>query len=109
MVGDEVLEHLNHGDPGVGLVCDLSLTTESHHLRILDHGANHVGQRVREDLRISVHHESDLVKVGGDASDFPDAVEHFVLEFRHALVEHDLLEERHEDDLRVTLATVTRF
>lgn len=107
VVGNEVLEDLDHGDPRVRLVCDLRLTAETHDLRILDHSADHVRQRIREDLGIGVDHECNFVEVRRNASDFPDTVEHLVLQFSHTLVEHHLLQERHEDDLRVALATVT--
>src|SRR6266536_5015819 len=109
MMRDEVFENLNSGYPGLPLVRDLGLPTETHDVRVFDHGGNHVGQAVWEDFGISVNHENDLIEVRRYASDFPQAVEHLELQFCHTLVEHNLLQERHQDDLTVTLASVSGF
>src|SRR5215469_1591948 len=109
VVRDEVLKYLNHADPTRALVRNLRLTAKTHDLRIFDHCRNHVGKTVGEDFGIGVNHEHHFIKVGRDSCDFPDAVEHFKLEFRHSFVKHDFLEEGHEDDLTVTLATIAWF
>ncbi|POR38223.1 hypothetical protein TPAR_01575 [Tolypocladium paradoxum] len=106
VVGDEVLEDLDGGDPAVALVGNLRLAAQAHDLGVLDHGGDHVRQAVGENLCIGVDHEHDLVVVGRYSGNLPQAVEHFVLELRHSLVKHDLLQERHEDNLTVSLAPV---
>ena len=106
VVRDEVLEHLHHRHPRLALVRDLGLAAEAHDVRVLDHGRDHVREAVREDLGVGVDHEDRLVEVRRDARHLPDAVEHLELELGHALVEHDLLQERHEHHLPVALAAV---
>ena len=100
---------MNHRNPAVRLVRNLRLTTESHDLGIVHHARHHPRRGIGEDLGIGVDHEDHLVLVGRDTGAPPERVEELVLEQRHAFVEHDLLEERHEDDLRVSLASVSRF
>ena len=100
---------LNHRDPSLCLVRDLGLTTKTHDLVVIDHARDHPTERIWEDLRIGIDTKHELVAVRTDARHAPNRVEELVLERRHALVEHDLLQERHEHDLRVALATVTRL
>jgi len=107
MVRDKVLKDLNRSDPALSFVGNLGFTTETHNLWVLDHCADHVSKTIREDFGIGVNHESDFVKVRRDSSNFVDAVEHFVFEFGHTFIKHDLLKERHEDDLTVALTTVS--
>lgn len=106
VMGDEVLEDLDGGDPAVSLVGNLRFAAKTHDLGILDHGGNHMSQTVGEDLRIGVDHEHYLIKVRRDTRNLPETIEHFVLELGHTLIKHDLLEEGHQNDLTVTLATV---
>lgn len=98
---------LDHRDPRLRLVCDLGLTTKTHDLVVVLHACDHSAQRIREHLRVRIDAQDELVPVRADASDTPYRVEELVLERRHPLVEHHLLQERHEDDLTVTLATVS--
>ncbi len=65
-----------------------------------------MGDAVGEHLGVGVHHEDDLIEIGGDAGDPPQAVEHLELEFGHAFIKHDLLQERHQDDLAVAFPPV---
>ena len=44
--------------------------------------------------------------VWAGTGDSPDRIEKLVLESGHPLIEHDLLEERHEDDLAAALSSV---
>src|SRR5689334_22743828 len=104
-IGSNLLKHLDHRNPRIPLIRNLCLSTKTHDLGILDHGGNHVCQTVREDLGIGVDHEYYLVEVWRNASDLPDTVEHLELELRHTFVKHNLLQERHENDLTVTLST----
>ena len=58
---------------------------------------------------MAVDHENNLVEVRRNACDVPQAIKHLELEFGHTLIEHNLLEEGHQNDLTVSLATVTRL
>lgn len=60
-------------------------------------------------LGIGVDHEDVFVVVCTNPGDPPDRVEELALEARHAFVKHDFLQESHEQDLRISLASVTRL
>jgi hypothetical protein len=100
---------LNHRDPSLALVRNLRLTAKSHDLRVVHHARNHPRNRIGEDLGVGVNHEDNLVPIRRNARTAPQRVEEFVLERRHPLVEHGLLQEVHEDDLRVAFSTVSGF
>ena len=109
MKKENILENLNHRNPALPLIRNLRLPTQAHDLRVFDHGTDHVSQAIGINLGIGIHHEHDLIKIRGNAGDLPQAIEHLELELGHTLVEHDLLQKRHEDDLTVALAAVPRL
>ena len=68
-----------------------------------------MSQTVGEDFCVGIYHENSFIIIGGNASNLPKAVEHLELQLRHPFVKHDLLEEGHEYDLTVSLASVSRL
>lgn len=98
---------MDHRDPSLRLVRDLRLAAESHNLGVVDHARDHARDGIGEDLRVGVDAEDHLEPIRRDSRTPPHRVEELVLERRHALVEHDLLEEAHEEDLRIPLASVS--
>ena len=102
----EYLRTLNHSNPRLCLVCNLGLSTQSHDLRIVHHAGCHPRESVGENLCVRVHAQCELVPIWADTGNPPDRIEEFIIEGIHSLVEHDFLEERHEDDLTVALSSV---
>jgi hypothetical protein len=100
---------LNHGDPSFGLVRNFGLTAQAHDLWVLDHARIHPRERVREHLGIRINAENRFVAIRTDASNSPERIEEFVFKRRHPLVEHDLLQERHQYNLRVSFSTISWF
>src|SRR6266487_4318754 len=64
-------------------------------------------QTIGEYFSIGIHHKDRLVEVRRYASDLPQAIEHLKFKLRHSLIEHDFLQERHENNLTVSLAAIT--
>ena len=69
----------------------------------------HSSQRIGEDLGIGIDTEHRFKLVGRYTADSPNSIEKFVFKLSHSLVENDFLQERHQDDLRISLSSISRF
>lgn len=118
--GKERRRTLNHGDPRLGLVGDLGLSTEAHDVGVLPHGRRHceklvdvagrqfsrfkrrerkagrertASECVGKDLRVCIDGQHTLKHGRVHASDRPDRLEELVLKRRHPFVVQHLLQE----------------
>jgi hypothetical protein len=103
MVGDVIFKDLDHGHITRALVRNSGFAAETHDIRILDHRSNHIIQRIRENLGIRIdlssaqtrshsYHEYGVINIRRQARDFPNPIKNLKLQFRHSLIEHDLLQ-----------------
>jgi hypothetical protein len=124
MVRDVVLVDLDHGPPGGLFVRELGLAADADDGGVVRAGGDetvqgvggnslsaavsdgHDGKEIGTTHGISVDGENVLVERGVDTDDVPHLVIDLELERVHGQIEVDAVEVVHEEDLRVTLATI---
>src|SRR5690554_3214169 len=55
------------------------------------------------------YHEHNLISIGSNTGDTPDCVKELILKRGHTLIKHDMLQETHQNNLRIALSTVSRL
>jgi hypothetical protein len=109
MMRDEVLVNLNHSPPSLLIVFQGGFTTNTGNLGVMGTCGNETVQGVFLDTSIGINHKKILVEFRIHTDDVVDLMEHLKLKRRHGSAVVDTVEEAHEENLRVTLSTVTRL
>ena len=104
---DEVLVNLNHGPPSLLIVFQGGFATNTSNLGVMGTGGDKTVQGVFLDTSIGINHKKILVEFRIHADNVVNLMKHLKLKRRHGSAVVDTVEEAHEENLRVTLSTVT--
>lgn len=107
MMRNIVLVNLNHGRPRAFLVLQAGFTADTGDLRVIGTRGDKSSERVFLDGSIGVDHEQVLVEFGINSDNVVDLMEHFEFERAHRGAVMDTVEEAEEENLGVTLSSVS--